>query len=100
MSGEEDGGRDLARLVVPRCGLLEATGDPFEPYRLVAADGGGVGPGAGDVRALPGGGPGFSAGGFSWRPSRLLARRGRAGPGFGAGGRMRSTRSPGSRRRR
>ena len=44
MTGEEDGRRDLARLVVPRCGLLEATGDPFEPYRLVDADGVVVGP--------------------------------------------------------
>ena len=32
--------RELSALVVPRHGLLEATGDPFEPYRLV--DGGGV----------------------------------------------------------
>ena len=34
-----DGPRDLSSLVVPRCGALEATGDPFEPYRLVDADG-------------------------------------------------------------
>ena len=52
MSGEEDGRRDLARLVVPRCGLLEATGDPFEPYRLVDAHGVVVGPVAVYLREL------------------------------------------------
>ena len=52
MTGEEDGRRDLARLVVPRCGLLEATGDPFEPYRLVDADGVVVGPVAVYLREL------------------------------------------------
>jgi site-specific recombinase XerD len=36
----ENGARDLASLVVPRCGSLEATGELFEPYRLV--DPGGV----------------------------------------------------------
>ena len=35
-----DGARDLLSLVVPRRGAVEATGDPFEPYRLV--DSGGV----------------------------------------------------------
>ena len=44
--------RDLARLVVPRCGLLEATGDPFEPYRLVDARGVVVGPVAVYLREL------------------------------------------------
>lgn len=29
------GGGILARLAVSRCGSLEATGDQFEPYRLV-----------------------------------------------------------------
>ena len=52
MSGEEDGRRDLARLVVPPCGLLEATGDPFEPYRLVDAHGVVVGPVAVYLREL------------------------------------------------
>src|SRR5580704_14237945 len=52
MSGEEDGRRDLARLVVARCGLLEATGDPFGPYRLVDADGVVVGPVAVYLREL------------------------------------------------
>src|SRR5438034_452499 len=47
-----DGRRDLARLVVPRCGLLEATGDPFEPYRLVDAHGVVVGPVAVYLREL------------------------------------------------
>src|SRR2546421_698135 len=52
MIGEEDGRCDLARLVVPRCGLLEATGDPFEPYRLVDAHGVVVGPVAVYLREL------------------------------------------------
>ena len=52
MTGEEDGRRDLARLVVPRCGLLEATGDPFEPYRLIDAHGVVVGPVALYLREL------------------------------------------------
>jgi len=37
---EQDGSsRDLARLVVPVAGSLAATGDPWEPYRLLDADG-------------------------------------------------------------
>jgi integrase len=37
---EQDGSsRDLARLVVPAVGSLTATGDPWEPYRLLDADG-------------------------------------------------------------
>jgi integrase len=35
-----DAPRDLPRLVVPLSGCLEATGDLFEPFRLVGADGG------------------------------------------------------------
>ena len=31
----EDSERDLAALTVPRVGLLEETGSPWEPYRLV-----------------------------------------------------------------
>ena len=31
--------RDVARLVVPRCGQLVSTGDPGAPYRLIDADG-------------------------------------------------------------
>src|SRR6267154_2770940 len=38
MSGEEDGRRDLARLVVPRCGLLEATGRPAATQRSYGMD--------------------------------------------------------------
>ena len=34
-----DGARDLLSLVVPGTGALEATGNPFEPYRLVDAGG-------------------------------------------------------------
>ena len=40
MINDGDMPRELSALVVPRHVLLEATGDPFEPYRLV--DGGGV----------------------------------------------------------
>ena len=37
---EQDGSsRDLARLLVPAVGSLTATGDPWEPYRLLDADG-------------------------------------------------------------
>ena len=39
MIGDRDVPRDLSGLVVPRRGWLEATGDLFEPYRLVDADG-------------------------------------------------------------
>jgi len=37
MDGEAP--RDLSRLMVPQSGSLDATGDLFEPYRLVDADG-------------------------------------------------------------
>ncbi len=50
-----DGLRDLARLVVPRRGRLEPTGDLFLPYRLADAAGGEVGPAAaffGELAAL------------------------------------------------
>jgi Phage integrase, N-terminal SAM-like domain len=36
--------RDLASLVVPQYGSIEATSDPFEPYRLEDADGAVVAP--------------------------------------------------------
>jgi hypothetical protein len=36
--------RELAGLVVPRRGSLEATGDLFQPYRLVDGDGAVVAP--------------------------------------------------------
>src|SRR5437588_12544234 len=39
MITEGDAPRDLARLVMPLRGSLEAAGDLFEPYRLVDADG-------------------------------------------------------------
>jgi len=35
MISEGDAPRDLSSLVVPQRGSLEATGDPFEPCRLV-----------------------------------------------------------------
>ena len=43
MVGSEERGRDLAGLVVPLAGRLVATGDRWEPYRLVGADGKAVG---------------------------------------------------------
>ena len=43
MVEQEEPGRDLAGLVVPLAGRLVATGDRWEPYRLVAADGKAVG---------------------------------------------------------
>ena len=39
MIGESETSRDLAALVVPQAGRLIATGDRYEPYRLVDADG-------------------------------------------------------------
>lgn len=36
--------RDLSRLAVPRWGRLAETGDRYEPYRLVGADGATVAP--------------------------------------------------------
>jgi integrase len=43
---DEDAPRELSGLVVPRLGSLEATGDLFQPYRLVDAGGGVVAPAA------------------------------------------------------
>ena len=43
MVEQEEPGRDLAGLVVPLAGRLVATGDRWEPYRLVDADGKPVG---------------------------------------------------------
>jgi site-specific recombinase XerD len=39
MIGDDEPSRDLAGLVVPQTGRLRATGDRYEPYRLVDADG-------------------------------------------------------------
>jgi hypothetical protein len=39
MIGDDEPSRDLAALVVPHSGRLVATGDRYEPYRLVDADG-------------------------------------------------------------
>ena len=39
MVEQEEPGRDLAGLAVPLAGRLVATGDRWEPYRLVDADG-------------------------------------------------------------
>jgi len=50
----EQGGssRDLARLVIPATGSLAATGDPWEPFRLLDADGVVVDPAASYFRDL------------------------------------------------
>jgi site-specific recombinase XerD len=42
MIGQGDPSRDLAALVVPQAGRLTATGDRYEPYRVVGPDGVGV----------------------------------------------------------
>ena len=39
MTNDRDVPRELSGLVVPALGLLEATEDLFEPYRLVDGDG-------------------------------------------------------------
>ncbi len=39
MVNDGDAPRELSRLVVPQCGSLEATGDLFEPFRLVDPNG-------------------------------------------------------------
>jgi site-specific recombinase XerD len=39
MTGDDEPTRDLAALVVPQGGRMVATGDRYEPYRLVDADG-------------------------------------------------------------
>jgi integrase len=52
MIKEGDAPRDLSRLVVPLGGSLEATGDLFEPYRLVDAGGAVLVPAAAYFREL------------------------------------------------
>jgi integrase len=54
MITEGDAPRDLSRLVMPLGGSLEATGDLFEPYRLVDADGVVLVPAAAYFRELAG----------------------------------------------
>jgi site-specific recombinase XerD len=54
--GAEDAARDLSSLVVSQRGSLEATGDPFEPYRLVDVGGAVVAPVAAYLRDLRAGG--------------------------------------------
>jgi site-specific recombinase XerD len=39
MTGDDEPSRDLAALVVPQGGRMVATGDRYEPYRLMGADG-------------------------------------------------------------
>src|SRR6266566_163920 len=44
MTGQDDLHRDMASLVVPRAGFLQATGGPWDPFRLVDPSGEVVGP--------------------------------------------------------
>jgi len=39
MASEQEAVRDLATIVVPQVGRLVETADPWEPYRIIAADG-------------------------------------------------------------
>jgi site-specific recombinase XerC len=52
MTGRDDLQRDMASLVVPRAGFLQATGGPWDPYRLVDPSGEVVGPVAVYLRDL------------------------------------------------
>ena len=52
--GDGEQPRDLSGLVVPRRGALEATGDLFQPYRLVDGDGAVVAPVVGVFRRVDG----------------------------------------------
>ena len=54
MVNDGDAPRELSGLVVPQRGSLEATGDLFEPYRLVDGDGVVVGAGGGVLRRVGG----------------------------------------------
>jgi integrase len=56
MITEGEAQRDLSRLVVPQSGSLEATGDLFEQYQLVDADGVVVAPAGAYFRDLAAGG--------------------------------------------
>ena len=56
MITEGEAQRDLSRLVVPQSGSLEATGDLFEQYQLVDADGAVVAPAGAYFRDLAAGG--------------------------------------------
>jgi hypothetical protein len=52
MTGLDDLHRDMASLVVPPAGFLQATGGPWDPYRLVGPSGEVVGPVAVYLRDL------------------------------------------------
>ena len=72
MSGQGEPGIDLAGLVVPLAGQLVATGDRWEPYRLVDADGAAVDSAGGLFRAPAGGGPGGADRPLLWHGSAAL----------------------------
>ncbi len=53
---QDDVPRDLSALVVPRTGELRETGDPWEPYQLLDAEGVVVTPVVASFRDLQGAG--------------------------------------------
>ena len=69
---DEDGPRELSGLVVPLLGSLEATGDLFQPYRLVGHDGGGVGSAAASFAELTARGAAGDDAAFVWDGSAAL----------------------------
>ena len=72
--------RDVARLVVPRCGQLASTGDLGEPYRLIDAEGAIVEPVAAFLREL------LAAGRSPARSMLIGAARRGSKPATSAGG--------------
>ena len=82
--------RELSALVVPLRGSLEATGDLFEPYRLVDGDGVAVGPVGGVLRGVGGVRAAGDDAAFVWDGSAALVPvlvGGRGGLGSGDPGR-------------
>src|SRR5258708_3687278 len=63
---EVDGPLGLAGLVVPLVGAVDATGDPFEPYRLVDAEGEPVLPGRHSLAVLQACGGGVATQRWYW----------------------------------
>ena len=92
MITEGDGPRDLSRLVLPLGGSLEATGDLFEPFRLVDVDGVVVVPAAEFFRELAAcGRPAATHRSYGmvllrwWRPAGGRGWLGSGDPGGGPG---------------
>ena len=72
MVEQEEPGRDLAGLVVPLAGRLVATGDRWEPYRLLDPRRRGRGGGRSLFRPFAGGGAVGADGPFVWHGSAAL----------------------------